>query len=355
MGLNGDDPRTDTPVPFIVGVSRSGTTLLRAMLASHPDLSIPEEADFLVTMSLQPRRYERTDGFDLETFLTDLLEDPHFRSWGVSEKEARTALSEVAPRSLADAMRALFIHCARRDGKTRYGNKTPQAVEAIPRLAQLFPEARFIHIIRDGRDVALSHIHTVGFMRSVGEVALLWRAGIEQGQIAGRLIGTNRYREVRYEDLVERPAEALRPLCEYVELDFHPAMLRYFERPLEILGSTQQGIPAHESLHLPPTKGLRDWRTQMSKRDLETFEAIAGDVLDRLGCERSVPLVPARSRLRATLVRAYVSTKTFAKERIPFLHPLYARFARQYVWRRRQLLNARHEPRGPNISRNVHR
>ena len=199
------------------------------MLVSNLDLSIPEEADFLVTMSDRPRRYERTDRFDLETFLTDLLEDPHFRSWGVSEQEARSALDEVAPRSFADAMRALFRHCALRDGKTRYGNKTPQAVEAIPRLAQLFPEARFIHIIRDGRDVAISHIHTVGFMRSVGEVALLWRAAIEQGQNAGRLIGTNRYREVRYEELVESPAQALRPLCEYVELDFHPDMLRYHE------------------------------------------------------------------------------------------------------------------------------
>jgi hypothetical protein len=84
-----------------------------------------------------------------------------------------------------------------------------------------------------------------------------------------------------------------------VELDFHPDMLRYYERPLEVLGSTQEGIPAHASLHLPPTKGLRDWRTQMSKRDRETFEAIAGDVLERLGYKRSVPVVPTRIRLRA--------------------------------------------------------
>ena len=352
MGRRGDDP-LDSPVPFIVGVPRSGTTLLRAMLASHPDLSIPEEADFLLSMSVRPWRYERSDGFDLEMFLTDLLEDPHFHSWGVSESEARTAVTEKAPRSLADAMRALFLHCALRDGKTRYGNKTPEAVGAIRRLAHLFPEARFIHIIRDGRDVALSNIHTVGFMRSVGEVALAWTDGIEKGQRGGRILRPNRYWEVRYEELVESPEQVLRPLCEYVELDFHPDMLRYYERPLEVLGSTQEGIPAHASLHLPPTKGLRDWRTQMSKRDRETFEAIAGDVLERLGYKRSVPVVPTRIRLRAILVRGYVVTKTFAKERIPFLHPLYVRFVRHYVRRRRQLLNARYEPRGPNIPPNV--
>jgi hypothetical protein len=84
-------------------------------------------------------------------------------------------------------------------------------VEAIPRLAHLFPEARFIHIIRDGRDVALSNIHTVGFM-SVGEVALAWTDGIEQGQRGGRILRPNRYREVRYEELVDSPEQVLRPL-----------------------------------------------------------------------------------------------------------------------------------------------
>lgn len=340
------------PVPHIVGVSRSGTTLLRAMLASHPDLAIPEEADFRLSMSVDPRRYERSDGLDLEAFLSDLLRDPHFHWWGLSESEVRSALREAAPRSFADAMRALFRHCALMEGKTRYGDKTPQALQVLPRLAGLFPEARFIHIIRDGRDVALSHIHTEGFIRSVGEVALIWKKRIEQGQRGGSVLGPERYREVRYERLVEDPEGVLRSLCEYIELDFHRSMLRYFERPLEVLGPTQQDIHAHGSLHLPPTKGLRDWREQMSRNDLETFEAIAGDLLEGLGYERSVPFVTARMRFRAGLVRGYAASKKLAKN-VPFLHRLYVKFVRPYLRRRRQVTHDRRKAGTSRMSRHL--
>jgi hypothetical protein len=92
MGIKSNDSRTDTPVPFFVGVPRSGTTPLRAMLASHSYLSVPDEAGFLLSMSRRPSRYERSNRLELEAFLIDLLEDPDFQSWSVSEQEAPTAL-----------------------------------------------------------------------------------------------------------------------------------------------------------------------------------------------------------------------------------------------------------------------
>jgi len=319
---------SDVPVPFIVGVPRSGTTLIRAMLASHPDLTIPEEAEFRVSMSEDPRRYERSDGLNVESFVADLVAHPQFHWWGLSEDEVRTILRGAAPQTFSDAIRALFRDCALKEGKTRYGDKTPRALLFMPRLAQLFPEARFIHIIRDGRDVALSHVHTKGFIRSVGEVALTWKEWIERGRKGGTVVGSGHYREVRYERLVEDPEGVLRSVCEYVGLGFDRGMLRYFEQPLDVLGATQQGLPAHPSLYLPPTKELRDWRRQMSRIDLEVFEAIAGDVLHRLGYERAVATVPAPARARATLIRGAVAGKRIAKRRIPLLHRFYIRFRR---------------------------
>jgi hypothetical protein len=307
---------TDVPFPYIVGVDRSGTTLLRAMLASHPDLAIPDEANFRLKLSVKPERYEQADGIDLEAFVPDLFADGMFRSWGLSEEETRMALQAAAPRSFADAMRALFLHAARKEGKTRYGDKTPQGVMVMPRLSRLFPEARFIHIIRDGRDVALSHIHTEGFIPSAAEVAIKWKTMIERGQSDGRILGPERYREVRYEQLVERPEAVVHSLCGYIELDFHASMLRYFERPLEVLGATQPGIGFHASLYKPPTKGLRNWRAQMKAPDLEIFEAIAGDLLERLGYRRSAPRSNVRTRVRAGFVRLFIAGKEFVKSRI---------------------------------------
>jgi hypothetical protein len=286
------------------------------MLASHPDLAIPEEANFRLKLSVEPELYEQANGLDVDAFVSALYADRVFRSWGISEEEVRMALRAAAPRSLSDAMRALFLHAARKEGKTRYGDKTPQAVMVMPRLSSLFPEARFIHIIRDGRDVALSHIHNEGFIASAAEVAIKWKTMIERGQSDGRILGPERYREVRYEQLVERPDAVLHSLCAYIELDFHASMLRYFERPLEVLGATRQGIGFHASLHKPPTKGLRNWRDQMKARDLEIFEAIAGDLLERLAYGRSAPRSSIRTRVRAGFVRLFVASKEFVKRRI---------------------------------------
>ena len=307
---------TDVPFPYIVGVDRSGTTLLRAMLASHPDLAIPDEANFRLKLSVKPERYEQANGIDLVALVSDLFADRMFRTWGLSEEEVRTALRAAAPRTLSDAMRALFLHAARQEGKTRYGDKTPQAVMVMPRLSRLFPEARFIHIIRDGRDVALSHINTEGFISSAGEVAIRRKTIIERGQSNGLILGPERYRGVRYEQLVERPDAVLQSLCAYIELDFHASMLRYFERPLEVLGATQHGIGFHTSLYKPPTKGLRNWRDQMKAPDLEIFEAIAGDLLERLGYGRSAPRSNIRTRVRAGFVRLFVAVKELVKRRM---------------------------------------
>jgi hypothetical protein len=305
------EPRmSESPFPYIVGMNRSGTTLLRAMLASHPDLTIPEEAQFRVDMSSDYRRYERADGLDQEAFLTDLCRHPTFGWWGLGCDEIRALLREESPESFADAMRVLFRHCARMEAKTRYGDKTPAAVGALPRLAQLFPEARFIHLIRDGRDVALSHVATETGIKRVAEVAVIWKDLVERGHIDGGSLGPQRYRELRYEQLVEDPEGVLRYLCEFIELDFDSQMLRYFERPLEVLGRTQVAdLPIHKTLYLPPTKGLRDWHAQMSRRDVEVFEAIAGDLLEELGYERAVLSVTTTMRSRAGFARTYLWAK----------------------------------------------
>jgi hypothetical protein len=304
---------SEPPFPYIVGVERSGTTLTRAMLTSHPDLDITEEAPFRVDMSLKHARYEQPQGVDIEAFVSDLCRDRFFSYWGLSEDEVRRLLRGTAPPTYSDAMRAVFRHRAQVVGKTRYGDKTPSAVNFLPLLAQLFPEARFIHVIRDGRDVALSQVNVESGRHSVGDVALEWKAQIERGQRDGGTLGSKRYREIRYEELVDDPERVVRSLCEFVELEYDPCMLRYHERAEAIVGSPETA-PFDRNIYLPPTKGLRDWRHQMRKRDLETFETIAGDLLQKLGYERAVPLVTARMRRRADVVRALAAAKRTARQ-----------------------------------------
>lgn len=289
------------PFPFIVARGRSGTTLLRAMFDSHPDMTVPPESHFLVTMALRRRRYERDRGLDVDQFVQDLTREYGFRRWTLDPETVRDRLSGTHAVTYAEAMRDVFALYAEEHGKTRYAEKTPMNVMHIPFLARTFPEARFIHLIRDGRDVALSYLDTDFGVDSLGESAIYWRRFVRKGRRDGRRLG-GRYREIRYEDLLADPEAVLRSLCTFVELPYDPAMLTYHRQADRILESTPHP-EHHERLRLPPTRGLRDWRTQMDEESLELFEALAGDLLAEVGYERGAEAIPASIRVKALGVR----------------------------------------------------
>ncbi len=157
----------------------------------------------------------------------------------------------------------------------------------------MFPEARFVHVIRDGRDVALSYRSVAWGPTTVEDGALRWRRNVRRGLIDGRRLGPDRYHEVRYERLVTEPEAVLRDLCEFIDLPWDDAVLRHHERAADVIAATR--FPAaHQRVLLPPTPGLRDWRREMAPSDVARFEAVAGGLLDDLGYARGSRPTPAR-------------------------------------------------------------
>ena len=237
--------------PFVVGCSRSGTTLLRALLDAHPLLAVPPESHFAVLPRLRLRR------------------DPWFRLWEIDPPDLRGL-------GVADAVRAVFAAYAAAHGKPRYADKTPHYVSHLPLLADRFPEARFVHVVRDGRDVALSLLEVPWGPDDLEGAALHWRRRVLEGRAAG--LGPARYRELRYEALVADPERELRGLAAWLELSYDPAMLDPARRPVAMPYPEH-----HHRLALAPTPGLRDWRREMSAADAARFQAVAGDALAELG------------------------------------------------------------------------
>jgi hypothetical protein len=166
-------PVAQDSFPFFVGVARSGTTLLRAMVDAHPEVTIPPESWFITELASRRRRYETPDDFDVERFGTDLLAHHWFARWGVDADDLYAALRERAPGDYASAIRTVFAHWAARQGKSRYGDKTPGYTTELVLLAAMFPEARVVHLIRDGRDVALSYSERFGV--STVKAIRVWR------------------------------------------------------------------------------------------------------------------------------------------------------------------------------------
>jgi hypothetical protein len=291
-------PGDATPFPFVVGRGRSGTTLVRAILDSHPDMAVPDETHLIVRLGRRRQRYERASGFDVDTFMDDLGRRRGFDCFELDEPVVRADLRADPPGSYPDAIRRVFALYAASRGKRRYADKTPIHVLNVPYLADLFPEARFVHVIRDGREVALSYLDVAWGPTSVADAALEWRRAVLSGRRAGSRLGPSRYLEVRYERLVDDTEATVRGLCDFLDLAFDPVMLRYHERADEVAG--KMGMPdARQALYRPLTRGLRDWRTQIPVSDVALFEALAGDVLDELGYERVAGRPSARLRLGA--------------------------------------------------------
>jgi hypothetical protein len=286
------------PFPFVVGSGRSGTTLLRLMLEQHPDLAIPPESYFPISMRHRVPRYVSAAGFDLDAYVTDLLANVRFRDWDLDEATVRGALHGVEPIGWAEAIRRTFALYAAKEGKPRYGDKTPWFIMRVAELSELFPEARFVHLIRDGRDVALSIREMSWGPSRMPALAEFWAKRIRVGRTDGRRLGNERYLELRYEDLVDDPERELRRVCAFLAFDFRQEMLEYSGRARSAVLERER--EQHRHLSKPVTKGLRDWRTQMSPDDVAVFEAVAGRELVACGYERAVPSPSLSVRARAT-------------------------------------------------------
>ena len=286
--------------------------MFRAIFDSHSRLAIPGESHLQRFLRRQ-RQYER-GVFQTGEFIDDVLASPPIRRWwGLPEKDLRDCLENPTPRDMADAIRRMFALYAQRAGKDRYGDKTPAHVLCLPTLASLFPESRFVHIIRDGRDVASSYLDAAWGPRSVEEAAIHWKRFVARGRRDGPALGSSRYMEVHYEDFLRDPDAIVRLLCDFVDLEFEESMLQYFERADNVIASNAHS-ESHQRLRRPPTTGLRDWRKDMPRRDLEIFEALAGDLLAELGYERALDHVSVPARISAGLQRARVGVMRRAHE-----------------------------------------
>lgn len=297
------------PFAFFVGTNGSGTTLHRAIFDSHPDLSIPGEAQFVAKLAGNRERYEGEE-FDTGRLVKDLGKQDRFENWGLDIADVETVLADPPVGDFPDAIRRLYALYATQRGKSRFGDKTQANIHHLPLLAGLFPDARFIHAVRDGRDVALAHTDGT----KIEQVAVSWKRRVGAGREGGRELGPDRYIESRFEDLIDDTEGSVRRICDFIDLPFDPQMLRYYERAGDIVSTT--AVPdRHRDIFLPPTKGLKDWKRDLSDDQVARFEALAGNLLTEMGYERKFEKVPLSAR-NAALRQVAADSARYAVRRV---------------------------------------
>jgi hypothetical protein len=270
---------------FIVGVHRSGTTLLRYMLSSHPRIYIPPESDFI------PRFFQRRPCrpmtrrqaiINLETIFNSYR---LVREWQGDRPDPTTFVGGLPDLMPATFLDALYHEYAQQYGAERWGDKTPVYTSYMDLIDQIFPNAQFIHIIRDGRDVALSMVDQWGqreFHIDVYFAAKSWQRRLCQAFSSAQRLGSDRYYELRYERLAADPEPVLREICDFLGETYVPEMAKPHR-----LGSQRISPDGfHAAVRKPPSKKrVGRWRSDMSLADQRLVQTVAGNMLEQLGYE----------------------------------------------------------------------
>jgi hypothetical protein len=288
------------------------------MLDRNSQLAVPDESFFVPLLADRHVLW-----VDADNFLDDVRRLKTVEEWGVPLGKLRGRLTDRMP--ISRAIAAIYEVYAEERGKPRWGDKTPMYMRHLLLLRRVFPDALYVHLIRDGRDAALSFLsmpegiafETWAHPRNAADFAALWRTEVARARRMGRKLGPERYLEVRYEGLVADPEKVLQRICAFASLPYEQAMTEHG-------GSGSEERAHQQSLKRPVAGGLRDWRAEMRPRDVGAFEGVAGDLLADLGYETSSG-ADARGRIRRESYRAQMAgwrAATFVYRRSP-------------LWRRR--------------------
>jgi hypothetical protein len=284
---------------FVVGCPRSGTTLVRTILDGHSRLSIPPESHFVVALARHGRRGAAT--------LDDIMAHPEFRAWNVDTEALRGWVDRAGPTSYRELISAVFDWYAVSHGKHRWGDKTPGYVSFLPQLLRVFPDAQFVHVLRDGRDVVASLSEQDWGPEKPVIGALQWRRKVSAGRRAGARMGSDRYLELKLEDLITDPETKVRELCHFLGEQFQPDMLEFPARA-RTLFAEDDNVTAR--VREPLSTGSRDWRSGLSVREQRTVESLCHRQLVQLGYETG-------HWSPGDAIRGWTSVLVYALRRVP--------------------------------------
>ena len=268
---------------FVVGIGRSGTSLLRLMLHSHPRIAIPYESHFITDYYKNLTKYGNLEeNSNFTGLIKDILNEPLTKMWDHSFDLERI-IKNSEYRTFRGAIHAVYHDYAKGKGKARWGDKSDY-LDRMHTMNEIFPDAQFIHIIRDGRDVANSVLKLPWGPNDIIRAAEWWEKYIWLARRVGAVLGKERYIEVKYEDLVEDPECELKRLCLFLDEEYTPEMLEYHKDSDKAIPDSRKG--QHYNLDSAPKRSRSyAWKREMRPSDVALFNRYANDMLKEVSYE----------------------------------------------------------------------
>lgn len=269
---------------FIVGSGRSGSTLLRLMLASHSRIAIPKETWFLTELVEQFPSDRPLEESEIVKAIAVMTHHERWPDMGLDAAEMRRRVANMSEVRLRNLVEVVYRWHMELEGKSRWGDKTPPYIEIVPALAALFGDAKFIHLIRDGRDVAKSFQKQGWNGPWMDGYTREWLRAVELDMRLGETPLNERILRIRYEDLVLHPEATLREICRFIDERFEDRMLLWQGKVNGAIPDREKKFHSGLSRDMNPTDVGR-WKREMTSREIFVAEALIGTHLGRCGYE----------------------------------------------------------------------
>ena len=269
-----DQSRSSAPF-FIVGCARTGTTLLRRLLNAHSQLAVPLESLFILDYLKSGTRASFPELLKL------LVGEPEIREWGIQPAVSDLQRRDTLPAAI-DSLHRLY---AQKHGKNRWGQKTPRFIRELPLLLSAFPDALFIHLLRDPRAVASSLIRSEAHRSSAYHAAGRWKRDVNAG-LEFEQTHPERALRITYEELVTDQERILGAITRFLDVPYEPAMLH--NSAGDISGEYSRfyaRMHSHLAGSVTPAFTAQ-WRQQLSASDVLVVESICSPLMEQLGYER---------------------------------------------------------------------
>jgi hypothetical protein len=276
---------------FIIGNPRSGTTLLRLMLNKHSKTSVPPEAAFLVWLYKDYHDFIFSED-NINCFINDLQKTTKIENWNIDFNDLQYFLYEKKPNSYATLMDNVYTYYSKYildKNVELYGDKNNYYLYKIGLLSKIYKDAKFIHIIRDGRSVAVSYKNlnkknvTSNYAPKLPDkietIAKEWVENIQIIQNSFEKLDSAQHLTVRFEDLISSPQSTLQSICNFLDIHYEDKMLNYYETT-EKEGLEPNDFLQWKSKNKMPLQEEEVYKYKdLSQEELMTFENIAKPVL----------------------------------------------------------------------------
>lgn len=287
---------------FVIGNPRSGTSLLRLMINNHPDMCVPPECGYIEWWYKKYAAWNQNDLSDkkrVDEYVNDILSSKKMETWHIEKNKLKENILLLKPDNYADLCVIVCLTFAQSKNKPflkKWGDKNNYYIQQFDTLHSIFPEAKFVLIIRDGRDVACSYknvnkLDTTSRYKPVlpdkiEDIAIKWLTNNQN--ILNFFDSLPRYQKhsLKYESLITDTEQELKNICRFLEIDFNKEMLNYYlhnkdnqDEPRELIDWKKK------TMEKPDATNSGKYKNELLPEEIKSFNSIAGTLLKQFNYE----------------------------------------------------------------------